>query len=77
MNLVGWQETGYKDIPQKVFAFWLKRLPANAWVVESDTVKKIIVAGVGTTEINLPYTPSGDKLPDYDRLANEIISGSV
>ena len=76
MHLVGWQETGYKDIPQKVFAFWLKRLPANAWVVESDTVKKIIVAAE-TTEISLPYVPIGDKLPDYDRLADEIISGSV
>lgn len=68
MNIIGWQETGYKTIPQEVFRPWYNTNSrvTNAWIRNSGTVKKIIVSGEGLAEIKLPYTPEGDYMPDLD-----------
>ncbi|HBF15327.1 MAG TPA: hypothetical protein DDW30_06560 [Clostridiales bacterium] len=77
MNIIGWQETGYASIPQNVFAFWYRMSPTdkypfgNRWLVDSESVKKIIVSGFGTAEISLPYAPSGEKLGDFNDYFNK------
>lgn len=77
MNIVGWQETGYQDLPQNVFGFWYRMSPTekypfgNRWLTDSESVKKIIVSGFGTEEIPLPYAPSGEKLGDFKKYFDE------
>ena len=64
MPIVGYQQN-YNIVPQNCFERWMKLREENKWIVESDSVKKIFVVGQGEVKIRLPYTPSGDKLPDY------------
>ena len=77
MNIVGWQETGYGSVPQNVFAFWYRMSPTdkypfgNRWLVDSGSVKKIIVSGFGTAEIPLPFAPGGEKLGDFQKYFDE------
>lgn len=76
MNIVGWQDSGYLSNPQNVFGFWYERTRgefplANHWLTHTDSIKKIFVAGFGTTEIPLPYTPEGEKIGDFDAYYEE------
>ncbi len=72
MNIVGWQEYAKDKETNNVFKKWCNKtsgssgpLP-NYWLTHTDSIKKIFVAGFGTTEIPLPYTPEGEKIGDYD-----------
>lgn len=69
MPIVGYTSSGNaKD----VFREWYLGGPsANSYIRNSSDVKKIIVSGAGTTKIELPYTPSGDRLPDYVAIFEE------
>lgn len=77
MNIVGWQESGYASVPQNVFGFWYRMSPTDAypfgnrWLVDSASVKKILVSGFGTAEIPLPFTPTGEKLGDFQDYYNK------
>ena len=77
MNIVGWQESGYASVPQNVFGFWYRMSPTDAypfgnrWLVDSASVKKILVSGFGTAEIPLPFTPEGEKLGDFQDYYNK------
>ena len=76
MNIIGWQETGYKTIPQNVFKFWFNinspTREANKFIREDDRVKKFIVSGAGEAELVLPYHPTGERLPDYEKIFEEF-----
>lgn len=43
----------------------------NRWLVDSESVKKIIVSGFGTAEIPLPFAPGGEKLGDFQKYFDE------
>ena len=64
------------DIPQKVFAAWMNRVPnekylwPNRYVVDADGIKKIILSHE-LFETQFPYEPTGDKLPDIDAIFEE------
>lgn len=49
-------------------------LDANAWVRDSESVKKVIVSGAGTTCLKLPYYPSGEKIVDYDAIYQQQLA---
>ncbi len=68
MNVVGYQTSGYSSVPQNVFDYWHKRqiLPNYYICYQASYVKKIIVSGMGDAQISLPYTPTGEKLPDFN-----------
>ena len=79
MNIYGWQPG-----PTAIFAHWKKikgtRLQAmpNAYICdEAPYVKKIILGGEGVVALPLPYTPSGNKLPDYERIHDEIAAAEA
>ena len=90
MNVVGWQETGYASIPQKVFDGWHKKEVTvydngeayqiqNYYISYSATfVKQILVAGMGVAEINFPYVvPAGaTRLPDYNTYYNNYVAAN-
>ena len=69
MPIVGYTSSGNaKD----VFREWYLGGPsANSYIRNNTDVKKIIVSGAGTTKIELPYTPSGDRVPDYVAIFEE------
>ena len=64
------------DIPQKVFAAWMNRVPnerydwPNRYVVDAESIKKIILSHE-IFETQFPYMPTGDKLPDIDAIFEE------
>ncbi len=68
LNVVGYQASGYSSVPQNVFDYWHKRqlLPNYYICYQASYVKKIIVSGMGDARMDLPYTPTGDKLPDFN-----------
>ena len=75
MNIYGWQ----RPDPSGVFANWKRktgsRLQAmpNAYICEeAPYVKKIIAEGEEVEELRLPYSPIGDKLPDYEAIHDRI-----
>ena len=69
MNIVGYSGSS----PTNVFKKWYYGgLTANQYVRTSSDVKKIIVSGAGTAKLDLPtYTPTGERLPDIDKIFNE------
>ena len=72
MNIVGRNSSGEYEA---VFRYWYNNgMAANKYVRESETVKKVIVAGAGTTKLELPYTPTGDKVPDYNKIYNDRLA---
>ena len=72
-----YKRQGYGSVPQNVFAFWYRMSPTdkypfgNRWLVDSESVKKIIVSGFGTAEIPLPFAPGGEKLGDFQKYFDE------
>ena len=71
MNIVG------ADGKEAVFKKWYNNsFSANKYVRESVTVKKIIVSGAGTQKLTLPYTPTGERVPDYEAIYNQSLSGN-
>ena len=69
MNIVGC------DGKSAVFKQWYNSsLSANRYIREAQTVKKIIVSGAGTAKLTLPYTPTGERLPDYEAIYNQSLS---
>ena len=73
MNIVG-IDNG-KTAP--VFKNWYNNaMGANKYVRESAKIKKIIVAGAGTQKLELPYTPTGDRIVDYESIYNERLSNN-
>ena len=72
MNIIGRSSSGGYEAP---FSSWYNNsMAANKYVRESETVKKVIVAGAGTTKLELPYTPTGDKVPDYKKIYNDRLA---
>ena len=71
MNIVGYNSTG----TELVFRYWYNNsMGANRFIRESETVKKIIVAGAGTQKLLLPYVPTGERVPDYEKIYNDRLS---
>ena len=75
MNIYGWQRPDKSN----VFERWkrknetrLQAMPNDYICNEAPYVKKILVGGVGLIEVKLPYTPEGDKLPDYVAIHDAI-----
>ena len=72
MNIIGRSSSGGFEAP---FRSWYNNsMAANKYVRESETVKKVIVAGAGTTKLELPYTPTGAKVPDYNQIYNDLLA---
>ena len=72
MNIIGRSSSGGYEA---VFNYWYNNsMAANKYVRESENVKKVIVAGAGTAKLELPYTPTGDKVPDYKAIYNERLA---
>ena len=46
-------------------------IDANKYIFSAEHVKKFVVAGAGTTKLLLPYTPSGEKLLDFNKYYND------
>ena len=68
MNIVSFQPS-YGRICN-VFAMWFSsggRLPANRYLYNAEHIKKIFVSGQGTVKLELPYTPTGDRIIDYNK----------
>ncbi len=70
---------GYKmDTVDNVFETWMNKgytskfNYANAYLINESNIKKFFVSGAGTVKIELPYTPTGDRLPDYKAIFEEI-----
>lgn len=75
MNIYGWQRPDKSNVFERWKAYEKTRLQPmpNAYICnEAPYVKKIIVAGAGLAELKLPYTPEGDKLPDYVAIHDAI-----
>ena len=71
MNIIGYNSGTY----EAVFRSWYHNsMTANTYIRTSDTVKKIIVSGAGTQKLELPYTPTGERVPDYEAIYNERLS---
>ena len=59
MNIDGYQDTGYSNVPQIVFGEWYnKSLSGNRYIRTSSSIVKILVSGAGTVKLTLPYDPS-------------------
>ena len=72
MNIIGRNSSGGYEAP---FSSWYNNgMAANRYVRESETVKKVIVSGAGTTKLELPYTPTGDKVPDYKKIYSDRLA---
>ena len=68
MNIVGYKSGSFSN----VFKTWYNgSLSANQYVRRATSIKKIIVAGAGTVKLELPYTPTGARLPDYEAIFKE------
>ncbi len=68
MNIVGYEGT----TPSQVFKKWYEGGPsANSYFRNNRNIKKIIVSGAGTAKLELPYTPTGEKMPDYKKIFQE------
>ena len=68
MNIVGYEGT----TPSQVFKKWYEGGPsANSYFRNNRDIKKIIVSGAGTAKLELPYTPTGEKMPDYEKIFQE------
>ena len=68
MNIVGYDG----DKTTNVFRTWYNgSLSANQYVRRATSIKKIIVSGAGTVKLELPYTPTGARLPDYEAIFKE------
>ena len=68
MNIYGWQRPDKSNVFERWKAFThtrLQEMPNDYICNEAEYVKKILVGGEGLIEVSLPYTPTGDKLPDY------------
>ncbi len=72
---------GYKmDTVENVFETWMKKgntgkyAYANSYLINQSGIQKFFVSGAGTVKLELPYTPTGDRLPDYKAIFNEIKS---
>ena len=75
MNIYGWQRPDKSNVFEryKEKTKGKSQLMPNAYICEeAPYVKKIIVAGAGLAELKLPYTPEGDKLPDYVAIHDAI-----
>ena len=75
MNIYGWQRPDKSN----VFERWSKvthtrrQIMANNYVCyEAEYVKKVVVAGAGIAELKLPYTPEGERVPDYKTIHDAI-----
>ena len=72
MNIVGYDGSGNTTA---IFRQWYNNnLDGNKYIRESETIVKIIVSGAGTQKLDLPYTPTGERLPDYEKIYNERLS---
>lgn len=70
MNIVGYDGSS----PSAVFKKWYEGGPsANAYFRNNPDIQKIIVAGAGTAKLELPYTATGEKLPDYEKIFQDRI----
>ncbi|MBQ7172967.1 MAG: MBL fold metallo-hydrolase [Clostridia bacterium] len=67
MTFVNWES----DSHGTVFLWRYLDRKENAWARSAEGVKKIIVMAEGTTKLELPYTPTGPRNADYDKLYNE------
>ena len=73
MNIVGY-DSGKTTA---IFKQWYNNnLDANKYIRECETIVKIIVSGAGTQKLDLPYTPTGERLPDYEKIYNERLSNT-
>lgn len=70
---------GYKtDTVKNVFETWMQKGTSekyaypNNYLIGNSTIKKFFVDGAGTVSIVLPYTPEGERLPDYRKIYKEI-----
>lgn len=71
MNIIG-VENGEK---KPIFKNWYNNgMEANKYIRTSATVKKIIISGAGTQKLELPYTPTGERIVDYEAIYNERLS---
>ena len=75
LNIYGWQRPDGSN----VFERWSKvthtrrQIMANNYVCyEAEYVKKVVVAGAGIAELKLPYTPEGERVPDYKTIHDAI-----
>ncbi len=66
MPIVGYNSSGN---PKPVFMEWYQHT-MNSYLRESSDIKKIIVSGAGTEKLELPYTPTGDRIVDYNAYYN-------
>lgn len=58
----------------ELFAPRYENNPENVWIRTNDDIKKIILKDEGPVKIELPYTPSGERITDYKALYNKLIS---
>ena len=75
MNIYGWQRPDKSNVFERWMKFTgtrLQEMPNDYICKEAPYVKKVLVGGEGLIEIQLPYTPSGDKLPDYKTIHDAI-----
>ena len=66
INIISFQPSYGKNVNmfKKIYE---AKIDANKYIFSADHVKKFIVAGAGTTKLELPYTPTGEKLLDFDK----------
>ncbi len=59
---------GYSN--NNVFNTWYNK-GFNSYIKNSTSIKKIIISGAGTEKLVLPYTPTGDRIINFNSYYNE------
>ena len=71
MPIVNWRDGGGEVFRPRYEGTASNKHKENEWIRSADSVKKIIVMAEGTTKLELPYTPTGERNADYNALYRE------
>jgi hypothetical protein len=72
INTYSWQTNEFEKNIFKSMITGSGRISGNMYMAHEATYVKKIFIDEEPVKLVLPYTPTGDKLPDYDRMYNEI-----
>ena len=72
INTYSWQTNEFEKNIFKSMITGNGRISGNMYMAHEATYVKKIFIDEEPVKLVLPYTPTGDKLPDYDRMYNEI-----